>query len=84
MPETGLALSYLFALSQGNENDKKELSSYCNKVDIHLDDLLQEMIGKSDIYSLGNPEKHQLEAYPMVMSVLRAFRTTESYQNEVK
>ena len=37
----------------------------------------------SDIYSLGNPEKHQLEAYPMVMSVLRAFRTTENYQNEV-
>ena len=83
MPETGLALSYLFALSQGSENDKKELSSYCNKADIHLDNLLQEMMGKSDIYSLGNPEKHQLEAYPMVMSVLRVFRTTESYQNEV-
>ncbi len=40
-------------------------------------------MNKSDIFSFGKPENHQLEAYPMVMSVLRFFRTTEGYQNEV-
>ncbi|MAD92112.1 MAG: hydroxymethylglutaryl-CoA synthase [Gammaproteobacteria bacterium] len=83
MPETGLALSYLFALSRGNENDKAELTSYCFKANINKDDLIKEMISKPDILDLAEPDKHQLEAYPMAMTVLKVFRSTDCYQKEV-
>ena len=83
MPETGLALSYLFALGQGNSKDREELASYCDDVNVEIDKLLLEMVSRPDISDFAGPEKHQHEAYPMAMAVLRAFRTSSHYQHEV-
>ena len=44
MPETGWAVSYLFALSHGNSEDRAELASYCYESGIDVGMLLEEMI----------------------------------------
>ena len=83
MPETGFAVSYLFALGKGNAEDRAELASYCCEAGVDADALLLEMVSKPDISSFAKPEQHQFEAYPMAMAVLRAFRTSRYYQHEI-
>jgi len=43
MPETGWAVSYLFALGQGNAEDRAELASYCYEAGVDIDAVLAEM-----------------------------------------
>jgi len=83
MPETGFAVSYLFALGKGNAEDRAELASYCCEAGVDTDTLLLEMASKPDISSFATPEQHQFEAYPMAMAVLRAFRASRYYQHEI-
>jgi hydroxymethylglutaryl-CoA synthase len=83
MPETGLAVSYLFALGKGNAEDQAELASYCYEAGIDADTLLLEMVSQPDIPSFAEPERHQFEAYPMAMAVLRAFRASHYYRHEI-
>ena len=83
MPETGFAVSYLFALGKGNAEDRAELASYCCEAGVDADALLLEMVSKPDISSFAKPEQHQFEAYPMAMAVLRAFRASRYYQHEI-
>ena len=83
MPETGFAVSYLFALGKGNAEDRAELASYCCEAGVDTDTLLLEMVSKPAISSFATPEQHQFEAYPMAMAVLRAFRTSRYYQPEI-
>jgi hydroxymethylglutaryl-CoA synthase len=83
MPETGWAVSYLFALGQGSADDRAELASYCYEAGLDADALQAEMLSKPKITSMANPEQHQYEAYPMVMAVLRAFRASRHFRKEV-
>ncbi len=83
MPETGWAVSYLFALGQGLSDDRAELASYCYEAGVDTDALLAEMLSKPEITSMANPEQHQYEAYPMVMAVLRAFRASRHFRKEI-
>ena len=83
MPETGFAVSYLFALGKGNAEDRAELASYCREAGINVDTLLLEMVSKPNISSFAEPERHQFEAYPMAMAVLRVFRAARSYKHEI-
>ena len=83
MPETGWAVSYLFALAKGNAEDRAELASYCYEAGINTDALLEEMVSKPVISTLAEPERVHFEAYPMVMAVLRTFRASRHYRKEI-
>jgi len=83
MPETGWAVSYLFALGQGTAEDRAELASYCYEAGVDIEALLAEMVSKPDIPSLAAPERLQFEAYPMAMAVLRAFRASRRFGHEI-
>lgn len=83
MPETGWAVSYLFALSQGSAEDKAELASYCYEAGVDVDAVLEEMMSKPVIADLANPEQLQFEAYPLTMAALRTFRASRHYRLEI-
>jgi len=83
MPETGWAVSYLFALGQGNAGDRAELASYCYEAGVDVTALQAEMLSKPAVAALAGPETHQFEAYPLTMAVLRAFRASRHYRKEI-
>jgi len=83
MPETGWAVSYLFALSHGNGEDRAELASYCYEAGIDTDAMLEEMQSNPEVAALATPEKHSYEAYPLVMAALRAFRASRHFRKEI-
>ena len=83
MPETGWAVSYLFALSQGTAADRAELASYCYEAGVNIDAVRVEMASKPEVTALASPEKMQYEAYPLTMAALRAFRASRHYRKEI-
>jgi len=83
MPETGMAVCYLFALAKGTSEDRAELASYCYESGINVDALLAEMVSKPEVSELAGPDRHQSEAYPMTMAVLSAFRASRHYRHEI-
>jgi len=83
MPETGWAISYLFALGNGNEADKAELASYCHEAGIDVDAMLVEMASKPEVVDFATPEKLHFEAYPLTMAALRTFRAAPEFEDLV-
>ncbi len=83
MPETGWAVSYLFALGQGISEDRAELASYCYEAGIDVEAVLGEMVSKPNVTKLAEPDRLQYEAYPLTMAVLRAFRASRHYRKEI-
>lgn len=83
MPETGLAVAYLFALGIGNADDRAELASFCYEAGIEPDALLTEMASKPEIALLADPERLNYEAYPLTMAVFRIFRASRRYRREI-
>ena len=83
MPETGWAVSYLFALGRGTAEDRAELASYCYEAGVDAEAVMREMVSKPDVSGQANPEHLQFEAYPLAMAVLRAFRASRRYGQEI-
>ena len=83
MPETGWAISYLFALLIGDTDDRAELASYCYEVGIDPQALHQEMLSNPEVSSLAKPETLQYEVYPLTMAVHRVFRASRHYRREI-
>ena len=83
MPETGMAVSYLFALGKGNEADRAELASYCADTGIDVESVLREINGETHVEELADENHLNLEAYPLVTAVSKIFRGTEKYKTEV-
>ncbi len=83
MPETGWAVSYLFALGQGNAEDRAELASYCYEAGVDVTAVRAEMVSKPAVAALAGRETHQFEAYPLTMAALRAFRASRHYRREI-
>jgi hydroxymethylglutaryl-CoA synthase len=83
MPETGLAVCYLFALSRGSAAARAELASYCFEAGIEPAALVAEMHSKPDVALLASPEFLQQEAYPLTMAALRAFRASRQFRREI-
>ncbi|MGB5629867.1 MAG: hypothetical protein WBM57_10905 [Woeseiaceae bacterium] len=83
MPETGWAVSYLFALSHGNSEDRAELASYCYESGIDVKQLLEEMLSKPEVAAFADPERLSYEAYPLTMAALRAFRASRHFRREI-
>ncbi len=83
MPETGWAVSYLFALSQGDVGDRAELASYCYDAGVDPKALRSEMLSTPQVALLAEPETLNYEAYPLTMAVHRVFRATRRYRREI-
>ncbi len=83
MPETGWAVSYLFALSQGSAEDRAELASYCYEAGVNVEAIRTEMLSKPEVAALATPEALHYEAYPLTMATLRAFRASRHYRKEI-
>ncbi len=83
MPETGWAVSYLFALAQGDGADRAELATYCDTAGIDTDAMIREVSSKPEVANLATPERLSYEAYPLTMAALRAFRATDKFEREV-
>ena len=83
MPETGWAISYLFALAQGNAKDRDELATYCQHADVDVDAMITEMSSNPIVANLATPERLHFEAYPLTMAVLRAFRASPRFTDEI-
>ena len=83
MPETGFAVSYLFALSSGDADDKAELASYCYEAGVDPHAVRAEMLGEPVIANFANAESLNIEAYPLTMAALRAFRASRHYRREI-
>ncbi|MDH3746723.1 MAG: hydroxymethylglutaryl-CoA synthase [Gammaproteobacteria bacterium] len=83
MPETGWAVSYLFALSSGDAEDRAELASYCYDAGVDPHDVRDEMLGKPAVATLADPERLNYEAYPLTMAALRAFRASRRHRREI-
>jgi len=83
MPETGWAISYLFALSQGSAADRAELASYCYEAGVDPDQVKQEMLSKPQVVQFAVPERVRYEAYPLTMAILRSFRASRRYRREI-
>ena len=84
MPETGLAIAYLFALAKGDSDDQAELSSYCYEAGIEPQQVITEIKEViPDIKNFANPDDLNNEAYPMTMAVFRIFRASRHYRREI-
>lgn len=83
MPETGLAVSYLFALGNGNAEDRAELASFCYEANVEPTALLAEMLSKPSVTEFAHPERLSYEAYPLTMAVFRIFRASRRYRREI-
>jgi hydroxymethylglutaryl-CoA synthase len=83
MPETGWAISYLFALGDGNAVDRAELATYCYEAGVDPAALLSEMVSKPEVALLAHPDRMSYEAYPLTMAVFRIFRAARKYRTEI-
>src|SRR5210317_384473 len=83
MPETGWAVSYLFALSRGSSADRGELAGYCADAGVDVEAVVAELSSKPAVAELATPERHSYEAYPLTMATLRAFRASDIYGKEI-
>ena len=83
MPETGWAISYLFALGNGSAEDRAELASYCYEAGVDPAALLSEMVSKPEVALLAHPDRMSFEAYPLTMAVFRLFRASRKYRTQI-
>jgi len=83
MPETGWAISYLFALGSGSAEDRAERASYCYEAGVEPRALLQEMVSTPEVVKFAHPERLSYEAYPLTMAVFRIFRASRRYRREI-
>lgn len=83
MPETGMAIAYLAALSNGNDAHRDEFAEYARKAGAELDSAHVEFSQDRNITQLANADMIGLEAYPQAMAILHYFRQTPAYETEV-
>ncbi len=83
MPETGLAVSYLFALAKGSAEDRAELAAYCYEAGVEPEAVREEMESQPLVSALATPEHARNEVYPLSMAVYRVFRASRHYRRQI-
>ena len=83
MPETGLAIAYLFALAKGGPGDLAELAAYCHEAGVEPEAVRREMGSQPLVSALATPEQARNEVYPLSMAVYRAFRASRHYRRQI-
>jgi hydroxymethylglutaryl-CoA synthase len=83
MPETSLAMSYLFALAQDGPQGAEELEQYCARAGIGVDQVLHEMRSAPDILQLVRDGNIDADAYPLSIKLLKEFRASSQFTSFV-
>jgi hydroxymethylglutaryl-CoA synthase len=83
MPETSLAVSYLFALANDGADGRARLEQHCKDAGIDCDALLEEMASQPDVVDLLRRGNHEADAYPLTIELSRKFRKSAEFQNFV-
>jgi len=84
MPETGWGMAYLFALAEGGPGELEELSRYCNAAEIPIDEFIAEVRPAPDLASFAVRERIADEIFPRGLTILRAFRQTDAFNQFVR
>jgi hydroxymethylglutaryl-CoA synthase len=81
MPESGLALGYLFSLSRGAGAEHDELAEYCAVAGESVDAVVEELNSRPSIgEAVDDQMTLALEAYPRSMNVVRSLRNEPAYR----
>ena len=84
MPETSLAVSYLFALAQDGEEGRAAIEKHCVAAGIDCASLYREMASEPDVVDLLRRGDMDADAYPLTIELSRAFRKSPEFQRFVK
>ena len=79
MPETALAMSYLFALGRDGERGRAELEKHCKRAHLPVDALIDEMRSVPDILKLVKDGNIDADAYPLSVQLLKEFRGSTEF-----
>lgn len=79
MPETGLAMSYLFALAMGKKEDHAELSRYCEAARVKFHDVIEELSSKRDLFKDAEQGKINTPLFSRSLRVIRVLKRFETY-----
>jgi hydroxymethylglutaryl-CoA synthase len=84
MPESGLALGYLFSLVKGEDADRSELAGYCAAAGEPFAAVAEELVSRPGIGEAAEDQQTPaLEAYPRAMNVVRTLRGDPAYRQVV-
>lgn len=83
MPETSLAVSYLFALANDGADGRARLEQHSKDAGIDCDALLEEMASQPDVVDLLRRGNHEADAYPLTIELSRKFRKSAEFQSFV-
>jgi hydroxymethylglutaryl-CoA synthase len=79
MPETSLAMSYLFALARDGARGRAELEQHCRRAAMAVDDVLAEMRSSPDILQFVKDGNIDADAYPLSIKLLKEFRASTEF-----
>ncbi len=79
MPETSLAMSYLFALSNDGINGRTELNAHCARSGLDVEAVLAEMKSTPDVLDLLRSGNIEADAYPLTIELSRKFRKSPEF-----
>lgn len=80
MPETGLAMSYLFALALGKSEDHAELKQYCEAARVKFHDVLEELNSKRNLYECVEEGKLNTPIFSKSLRVIRVLKRFDKFR----
>lgn len=83
MPESSLAVSYLFALANDGESGRAKLQAHCDSAGIDSSALFAEMQSQPDVVDLLRRGDHEADAYPLTIELSRSFRKSAEFRQFV-
>ena len=84
MPETGLGMAYLFALSAGDDADHEQLAKICTAAGVSPAAMKKEIDTAPNFVKFAVRERISDEVFPLCLKALKTFRNMESFAREVK
>ena len=79
MPEQSFAMSYLFGLAQDGSRGRAELAHHCERANMPVASVLEEMRSKPNILQLVKDGNIDADAYPLSIQLLKEFRGSEEF-----
>ncbi|MEL6868922.1 MAG: hydroxymethylglutaryl-CoA synthase [Pseudomonadota bacterium] len=83
MPENGLAVAWLWALANGNDDDRTKLSGYAAMADMDFDALCTELSTEHNIAALADADHLNDDAMPLAMGLIRTFRGHDDFASAI-
>ncbi|HEY8520791.1 MAG TPA: hydroxymethylglutaryl-CoA synthase [Gammaproteobacteria bacterium] len=79
MPETALAMSYLFAFARDGGEGRAQFESYCRRANIDPRAVTAEMSSSPDLLQLVKEGNIDADAYPLSVQLLKEFRASPEF-----